>query len=244
MLHDNHQIKDLIVGTEKVSVEVRLMIYGNAYRARLLEALESTYPVLKTCMGDDDFYQLGHEYIDTTPSIYKSIRWFGDQLPAFLRDHEQYGDYPYLSELAMVEWTMTLVFDAKDSDVMTEADINQLTGDEWQALRIQFIPSMYLLNLSWNVLEIWQTISDEQKPPQAVCSASPVNWVLWRHELMNHHSSITQEEAFAIKRVMEGDTFAMLCEGLCQWMDEENAVMRAVTLLKGWIISGMVRISN
>jgi len=239
--HANNQIENLIVGTEKVPVALRLMIYGNAYHARLLEALESTYTVLKTCLGEDDFYQLGHDYINAHPSTYRSIRWFGDQLPAFLKAHEDYRDHPYLAELAQVEWTMTLVFDAADSTVLGTEEINHLPSEAWETLQIQFIPSVYRLNLSWNVFEIWQAISEGQEPPEFVCSAAPVTWALWRHELQNYYSSMRKDEAFAMDRVIQGDSFGMLCEGLCKWMDEQNAVIRAATLLKGWIVSGMVK---
>lgn len=241
LLDANNQIEDLIVGTDKVPVELRLMVYGNAYRSRLLEALESTYPVLKAYLGDDDFYQLGHEYLDAFPSTYPSIRWFGDQLSAFLKDHEYYSNHPYLAELALVEWTMTLVFDAADSSILTVEDINLLPGDAWETLKIQFIPSMHRLSLSWNVFEIWQTISADGEPPEPVASVTPVHWVLWRNALINHYSSIAEEEVFAIDRMTEQHTFGMVCEGLCQWMDEESAVIKGVTLLKGWIVSGMVR---
>jgi len=231
LLHDNHQIEDLIVGTDKVPVELRLMIYGNAYRSRLLEALESSYPILKTYLGEDDFYQLGHEYLDAFPSTYPSIRWFGDQLPSFLQDHEYYSHHPYLAELALIEWTMTLVFDAADSNILTVEDINLLPSDAWETLQIQFIPSMHRLRLSWNAFEIWQTISNNGNPPQPIAYDTPIHWVLWRNALINNYSSIAEDEAFAIDRMTEQNTSGMVCEGLCKWMDEETAVMKAVTLL-------------
>lgn len=241
LLHADNQIANLIVGTENVPVELRLMIYGNAYRARLLEALESTYSVLKTYVGDDDFYQLGNEYIDSFPSTFRSIRWFGDQLPEFLKNHPEYGNYPHLSELAKIEWTMTLVFDAEDSESLVVEDMNKLPSHAWDKLQIQFHPSVRVLNLSWNVFEIWQTISDDQEPPEPVCSPSPVVWVLWRNNFLSHYSSVMEDEAWVVNLITKDYTFGMLCEALTQWTDDQNAIMRAAALLKGWIIAGMVK---
>ncbi|MCI0590089.1 MAG: DNA-binding domain-containing protein, partial [Gammaproteobacteria bacterium] len=45
------EILDQIVGTEKASAEVRLAIYADGYRLRLLEALKKDYPALNTLMG-------------------------------------------------------------------------------------------------------------------------------------------------------------------------------------------------
>ena len=68
LLHANDEIATSIVSTENVSIDLRLMIYQNAYRGRLLEVIESDYPVLKPWMKVD-FDQLGQDYIDTTLPI-------------------------------------------------------------------------------------------------------------------------------------------------------------------------------
>ncbi|MCU7801343.1 MAG: DNA-binding domain-containing protein [gamma proteobacterium symbiont of Lucinoma myriamae] len=59
----NPQIKQSVTGTEKVPVETRLDIYANAYKFRLIEALEDTFPALHTLLGDEDFFQLGMDYL-------------------------------------------------------------------------------------------------------------------------------------------------------------------------------------
>ena len=52
-----------ILGSEKVSSGLRMEIYRNAYRLRLLEALTDSYPALHTLLGDDRFEALGLAYI-------------------------------------------------------------------------------------------------------------------------------------------------------------------------------------
>lgn len=243
LLQSSKQIKDLIVSTEKVPAETRLMIYENAYRSRLLESLELSYPILKTYLGDDDFYQLGNEYIDNFPSTFKSIRWFGDQLSDFLHTHHQLSDYPYLSELAKIEWTMTLAFDAADSKAKTLEEMNKLAPDDWENLKIEFHPCLHILNLHWNAFEIWQNLCDEKQPPEPIYYSSPMTWIIWRHDFNNHYSFIEEYEALAINQIKQGYTFGMLCEDLSQKTDDENAVVQAAALLKKWIHAGMISAS-
>src|SRR5690348_15127611 len=76
--------------TKKVSAETRLGIYRDAYRFRLIDALASNYPILQKYLGDDAFQELALLYIDAHPSLFRSIRWFGNQLENFLRKHEKY----------------------------------------------------------------------------------------------------------------------------------------------------------
>ena len=72
-----------VVSSAKTSASRRLAIYYDAYRLRLLEALDSNYPILHSWMGDDEFEKLGLAYLDAHPSTHFSIRYFGHRLSEF-----------------------------------------------------------------------------------------------------------------------------------------------------------------
>lgn len=239
LLHSNQDIFNHVVGTCKVPVDIRLGIYENAYRARLHEALIATYPVLQSYLGYEQFEELCFAYIDAHPSEFRSIRWFGDQLTDFMNMNSPYKEFPYLSELAKLEWTMALVFDAANGPVLQLEDMQSIPPEAWSTMRLQIHPSAHRLSLSWNTVQIWQTITDEQTPTEPQ-QAIPVHWLFWRKELMSQSSSLSEDEAWAIDIVINKSTFGELCEGLCQWIDEKNAGMHAASLLKGWIIAGLI----
>ena len=44
-----------VAGTAKVGAPTRLAIYYDAYRLRLIEALDGNYPVLHGWLGDEEF---------------------------------------------------------------------------------------------------------------------------------------------------------------------------------------------
>lgn len=240
LLHANPEILQHVVSTSKVPADVRLGIYSYAYRVRLQEALMSSYPVLQIYLGYEQFEELCNAYIDLRPSQCRSIRWFGDQLAEFLRHQPIYKELPYLSELAQLEWTMALVFDAADSDVLHLEDMQHIPPEAWGSMQLRIHPSAHRLALSWNVVQIWRAIIDEQTPAKPQQSESTVAWILWRKELLSQYSSIPDDEAWAINAMIDGLTFGELCEGLCQWVDEQNAGMHAASLLKGWITAGLI----
>lgn len=240
LLHTDHQIQQDVVSTEKISAELRLAIYSDAYRSRLLESLATTYPILKIYMGDDDFEKLSNEYIDKFPSTYKSIRWFGDHLADFLARHSTYKNSNYLSELALLEWTMTLVFDAADDAVLQLDDMGKIPPESWENMRLYAHPSIQRIKLSWNVVHIWQAVTDEKTPGEPIQSQFPIEWVFWRNELMNHFCSLSESEAWAIDAMLNGSSFGDICAGLCKWVSEEDAAMHSASLLKGWISAGLL----
>lgn len=239
LLHGHEEFQKLIVSTVKVPAEIRLAIYSNAYRSRLVEALESNYPNLSAYVGDEIFEQMANDYLDQHPSRFRSIRWFGDQFAHFLNVHNEYKDYPYLSELAKFEWTQTLVFDAADSTVIKIEEIAKISPEHWNNMRFDFHPSVHRLNLSWNVVQIWQAISDNQSPDEPVQQPA-VPWMLWRRELVNQFCSLSESEAWAMDAIRNKSIFGEICEGLCKWVDKQEAAMQAASLLKGWIQAGLL----
>ncbi len=106
-----------IIATERVSADARLGIYRNAYRIRLIDSLVISFPGLYQYLGTKEFERLCGVFIEAHPSHYRSIRWYGDVLPDFIKHHYK-KERAYLAELADLEWKMSLAFDAADTKVM------------------------------------------------------------------------------------------------------------------------------
>ncbi|MGH8672481.1 MAG: HvfC/BufC family peptide modification chaperone, partial [Burkholderiales bacterium] len=146
---------DAVVGSITDSATVpaaqRLAIYHNAYRARLVEALQADFPALCAYLGDAQFEQLGHGFIDTHPSRHFSLRWFGARLADFLRANPPYREHPCLAELAQFEWAMTLCFDACDDPVVSVEQVAALPPDHWPDMRLLPHASLRRMDVFWSV---------------------------------------------------------------------------------------------
>jgi hypothetical protein len=235
LLKDQPEIQKSIVHTEKVSVNQRLFIYLDGYRCRLIDSLASNFPIISTYLGFDEFRALSSDYIAKYPSTYRSIRWFGDTFADFLKENGQ----TYLAELAEFEWKMTLAFDAADEEALKVEEMAAVPPDAWANVRFKPHASLQLMNFSWNTVQIWEAISHEKKPPKPK-KYKPVTWALWRKDYLNRFYSLAEDEAWALEALSKGATFAELCEGLCNWFEEQEVGMRAASLLKGWIESGLI----
>jgi hypothetical protein len=151
-----------VLGSAQVRAGERLTIYANAYRLRLLEALDTDYPGLRTMLGDDDFDAMGRAYIAAHPSANFSLRWFGDKMSEFLRTSEPYSRYPVFAEMAAFEWAKSDAFDAADSAVASIDDMAAIPPDAWPGLRFVPHPSLRRLDLRWNVPTVWKEIDAAQ----------------------------------------------------------------------------------
>ncbi len=48
------------------------------------------------------------------------------------------------------------------------------------------------------------------------------------------------DEASLIDACLQHDTFANLCAGLCEWVDEQHAAQRVVGFLGQWCEEGLI----
>ena len=240
LLRGDAAVQTQVLGSARVPVATRLGIYSGAYRSRLAEALEANYPALAKLLGPADFATLATEYVRAHDSPFFSIRYYGDQLPAFLAAREDYTAAPVLAELARWEWNMTCVFDAADATPLAAAELSRVTPAQWAQLRFSWHPSVHRLNLAWNVPQLWQALSDDAERPAATLNPASLPWLLWRQELTTYFRSLSAAEAAALDAARSGWPFGELCELLCEEVGEARAAATAAELLHGWIASGLV----
>jgi hypothetical protein len=233
-------IADAIVDAPPLCVAERLGIYGNAYRVRLIEALSDTYPVLHAVLGDEDFGELGEQFVSTHPSLHRSIRWYGSRLSEFLASRPPYAAQPIFAELALLEWTLAEVFDAADAEPVQRAALSAVNAAAWSELHFAFHPSLRRLQLHWNTAAVWQAMSRQEAPPDPARAEHPAPWLLWRQNLQNYFRSMTADEAAALDLARSGGSFGKICEALAEWLSEDEIPLRAATLLGAWADSGII----
>ena len=231
-------IDDRVVGTKKVSSDIRLAIYANAYRYRLIDALSDNYPSVHTLLGDESFYNTGINYLTDYPSQHFSIRYFGSQLETFLAEHHQ--ETAVLAEMARFEWALRDAFDSADHLALGLDALQRIEPASWATLRFTLHPSVTRLNLDWNVPQLWSAIEDETGQIPFEQAKYPIPWLIWRKELKTYYRSLDVDEAWALDVVMQGQCFADICSGVCEWVDEAYAPQRVAGFISEWLAADMI----
>ncbi len=240
ILASDPNIQSDITGTPKVDVATRLAIYADAYRLRLIEALDTDYPGLHAMVGDEEFDRLTRAYIDAQPSTFRSLRWFGHRLSDFLRTTKPYSDYPVFAEMAAFEWAKSDAFDAADTTLCDVANMAAIPPEAWPELTFVAQPSVIRLDLRWNVPMVWKAIDAGEEPPALLENDIPIAWLVWRQDLLTYFRSLNVDEAWALDAVQRGENFAAICEGLCEWVAAQHVAPHAAGLLKQWLTDGLI----
>jgi len=239
LLRGDSTIESLVVGTQRVSVDTRLAIYGDGYRLRLIEALQKSFPVLAELLGESDFQTLAARYVEAHESTFFNIRWYGDQMAQFLAADAEYSKVPILAEMAQWEWAMAAAFDAADCEPLGLGAFAQVSPEGWAALQFQWGPSVQVLQLEWNVAQLWKAVtegSDERPDPVH----EPATYLIWRRELQIFFRVLGEEEASVVAAARNGHSFGELCVLLCEHLDEGQASQHAAGYLRGWVESGLL----
>lgn len=237
VLHGDAAIAESVNATPQVPAAIRLGIYVQAYRLRLIEALAHNYPRLQQLLGTEAFAALAQRYLDTHPSTSVSVRWFGQQLAADLNEDQE---QPWLAQLARWEWAIAAAFDAQDTEPLNDADLHEIDPAAWPALRFQFHPSLQQIVLHSNVASLFKALSDDTECPKPAMLEAPQAWLIWREKLTARYRSLTDEEAQALDTLRNGGTFAQLCEALCEWHEPASVPAQAAVFLKGWVDEGLI----
>lgn len=240
LLIGNNRIQAQVLGSEQVSTTERLAIYADAYRLRLLEALDTDFPGLHALLGDAEFDAMGRAYIAANPSPYFSLRWYGDRLSEFLRTTEPYSKYPALAEMAQFEWAKSDAFDAAEDSVAGMAEMAGIPPIAWPGLHFRFHPSVQCLDLHWNVPIVWKTVDAGTHAPTPECAEYPITWLLWRQDMQTYFRSLNMPEAWSLNALLNGASFADMCEGLCEWINATEVAIHAAGLLKQWLADGLI----
>ena len=134
-----------------------------------------------------------------------------------------------------LEWMLGLAFDATDAPVMTHAALATITPEGWATARFVLHPSAHRADLLADTAPAWRRLQLEETPPTCEDQTGTTPLVIWRKHLEPHFRPLAEDEAWAIDATMRGESFAGVCEGVCEWHEPEDAANRAATLLGNWI---------
>jgi hypothetical protein len=234
VLHGAPAIVGAVRGQQGVAAEERLAIYYRAYRARMREALCEAFEKTWTYAGDDMFDSLAASYLAAYPSGFRNLRWFGDQFASHAA--QVLPDYPFVGELAAMEWTLGLAFDAPDALAYTMDELRDTRLDDWDGMRFGLHPSVGFLEMAWNTVAIWQALHDGSEPPPPEALDASRAWLVWRTAGQPHFRSLDAAEARALRALGDGNTFGEVCAEA-----GEDATTRMAGYLQNWLAHGLLR---
>lgn len=238
---EDNNITDAIISDAKGSASERMGIYRDAYSLRLIDVLYNDFPAIYQILGTEGFVDMAQSYLAAYPSTSFTVRHFGQHLAKYLHEMSPYKDYPYLWQIADFEWAKGTVFDAPDTEIFTLSQLAEISPDAWENATFRFVPAMTRLIYDYNVPQIWQAIDNDSQDSEPTLLDTPMAWVMWRKDLNPHWYSMSEDEDWFFIQARQGSDFTELCQGLSQWVDDEQDIpAKAAEIVRRWIDEKML----
>jgi len=144
--------------------------------------LAQVYPVCFKILGENYFRQLATAYIKKYPSRHCDLNDYGEFFSEFLDDQSQQRaeliDFPYLSDLAKLEWFYQQVYFAADEIIFDFSAFAQLTEQQQAQSYFQLIPALKFIRSDFPIHSIWLANQGDSKKNLTIASNSELCCVL------------------------------------------------------------------
>ncbi|WP_323766265.1 DNA-binding domain-containing protein [Marinovum sp.] len=146
----------------------RYDVYRNNIASSLGEALKTGFPAVAKLLGVDNFTNLAALYLRQEPPRSPRMMHYGAGFGDFLENFTPLAKYPYLGDVARLEYALRESYHAADALPLDPAAL-ALEPEALMAARLSLAPSLRLLRSRYPVVSIWRynMVPGSPKPPPA-----------------------------------------------------------------------------
>lgn len=151
---NNDEIIKHLKHNQKENFE-RLQIYQNNILSNLNNTLKATYPFTLKTIGEKRFFQMSKDYISKYKSLNGNLDNYGNKLSFFLKRYNPLYNYPYLPDLAKIEWLKNITFDYKDEIHIEIEALLKIKPSKYHLLKLKLNNSSSLIKSSYTLTPLF-----------------------------------------------------------------------------------------
>lgn len=137
------------------NAEHRYALYRGNLSVTWTKTLAAAYPVVLALVGEEFFGGLARAYGRAHPSDDGDLNRFGAHFATFLRSFPHVADYPYLPDMAALEWKLHLAHYAPPAHALSAAQLSAIAPEQIETARFTLHPAAHLLASPWAVAPLW-----------------------------------------------------------------------------------------
>jgi hypothetical protein len=149
-------------------VSRRFSVYRNNVATGLIDALAKRFPVIERLVGTEFFRAIAIIYAETHRPRSPVLSEWGETFAEFLGEFPNLQPYPYMVDVAQIEWARGVSYHASDAAPLTCSEL-VAAADAPSASRLRLHPSVQVLRLSHAGVSIWAA----NQPGVQPCRVAP-----------------------------------------------------------------------
>lgn len=218
-----------------------LDIYRNNYRTALVEALRSTFERTERLVGEASFARAAAHHLITHPPVSWTLDLAGQGFAETCA--ELFANDPEVGELAQLEWSMHLVFVARDATPLTAEKFisaaSKFVEDDWTGLTLEFLPGLVVFDIRHDLKALWSSLAEGADVPLVELTDSPLSVIVWREDERPVFILVPQVEGAALRSMQAGEAYGQVCETMLDQIGDV-AIEMAGAMLQRWLREGLV----
>lgn len=235
------ELEKMILPSKQLSAAERLGIYSSMYFLRLMEILEKDFEVVRHAVGKKRFHDLAADYIGKHPSTHYSLNPLGKKFSGFLRDEvKTLANREFVSDTALLEWTIQEVFDDRDAKPLTVDDLLSVKPERWPSTKLKTIPALRMMKFNYPVNRYLQAVFNK-KPPKKIPPRKKTWLTVYRSQYRVWRSDINLEQFTLLSAIVAGKPLGEALEE-CAGLKGVNAQKLAESVgpwFKEWAADGI-----
>ena len=216
----------------------RFDVYRNNVYFGLIEALAAQFPAIARLLGKEMFLNTAKAYIARHPPHSPLLFRYGEDFCGFLEAAAPLRDYPYLGDVARLEWLWMQAYHAPDAEPLGAEGLAQIPQDKLESVRLALHPSLRLLNSKYPVVSIRHTnLADEEVAPVELSGAGDGALIIRTHlevEVRRLHPGALG----MFRRLQEGATLGEANAAVADQSKNFNLQLALTELLQSGAIIG------
>ena len=150
-----------VTASEPEEAERRFAVYRNNVVVGLTDALASRFPAIRRLVGDEFFAAMARVYAETDRPRSPVLSEWGEGFAPFLAAFPPLARYPYMADVARIEFARGCAFHAADVESLAPVD---LAGADPNTLHLALHPSVKVLKLGTAAVSIWAANQPGARP--------------------------------------------------------------------------------
>jgi hypothetical protein len=230
-------IGDVVLPSASMTSTERVGVYHGMYLMRMVEALQTDYPVLHYRLGAGAFADLVADYVQRFPSRSYTLNRLGDHLPQFLAEEQDRPDSEFLHDLARLELAMTQVYDEAEAPILGAEELESVPSDAWERAVLRPIPAFRLLAFRHAVIPDLVAYHEDRPSPRPRRRAT---WVaIYRRDYSVLRMELSRAEHDLLKALAGGTPLGEALARAAQAQKSSRQRAQIFKWFRTWIAEGL-----
>ncbi len=233
-----------VIGPDGKPDAKRFNVYRNNVVASLCEALGDTYPAIKKLLGDEYFTALARAYVSQHPPECPVLIWFGGSFAEFIAAFPPLKPYPYLADVARLEWVWVQAYHAADAQVLDPTELGAIAPELLGGLGFVQHPAAAVVKSDWPIWDLFRVNRYDEEEQSEVDLSNSQSVLVTRPDFdVEVHLLAPAGDVFAAS-LFAGEKLDSAANSALQMSDDFNLSDCLSVFLSSGAFTGLCRAEN